>query len=118
MDSKDKYFDGSGDVKVFVEKVSLHSALKGYDGEKAAQNLASKLEGRAFDIYMRLSSEDRKNAEKLKSELFKEFETGNADREEAIQARNYGGGPGGPDPCPFSLKSESALFLGKFETSV
>ena len=34
------------------------------------------------------------------------------------QARNYGGGPGGPDPCPFSLKSESALFLGKFETSV
>ena len=84
MDSKDKYFDGSGDVKVFVEKVSLHSALKGYDGEKAAQNLASKLEGRAFDIYMRLSSEDRKNAEKLKSELFKEFETGNADREEAI----------------------------------
>ena len=84
MDSKDKYFDGSGDVKVFVEKVSLHSALKGYDGEKAAQNLASKLEGRAFDIYMRLSSEDRKNPEKLKSELFKEFETGNADREEAI----------------------------------
>ena len=28
------------------------------------------------------------------------------------------GGPGGPDPCPFSLKSESTLFLGKFETSV
>ena len=29
-------FDGSGDVKVFVEKVAIHSALKGYDGEKAA----------------------------------------------------------------------------------
>ena len=67
-----------------VEKVSIHSALKGYDGEKAAQNLASKLEGRAFDIYMRLSSEDRKSPEKIKSEIFKEFETGNEDREEAI----------------------------------
>ena len=33
---------------------------------------------------MRLSSEDRKNPEKIKSELFKEFETGNEDREEAI----------------------------------
>ena len=84
MESKDKYVDGSEDVKVFVEKVSLHSALKGYDGEKAAQNLASKVEGRAFDICMRLSSEDRKNPEKLKSKLLKEFETGNADREEAI----------------------------------
>jgi len=84
MDSKAKCFDGSGDVKVFIEKVSIHSALKGYDGEKAAQNLASKLEGRAFDIYMWLSSEDRKNPEKIKSELFKEFETRNEDREEAI----------------------------------
>ena len=33
---------------------------------------------------MRLSSEDRKNAEKIKSELFKEFEKGIDDREEAI----------------------------------
>ena len=83
MDSKVKCVDGSG-VKVFVEKVSIHSAFKGYDGEKADQILASKLEGRAFDVCMRLISEDRKNPEKIKSELFKEFETGNEDREEVI----------------------------------
>ena len=78
-----KCFEGSGDVNVFVE-VSIHSSLKGYDGENAAQNLASRLEGRAFDVYMRLSSDDRKNPDKIKSELFKESEKGKQDREEAI----------------------------------
>ncbi len=84
MESKVKCFDGSGNVKVFIEKVSIHSSLKGYDGEKAAQNLASKLEGPAFDVYMRLSCEDKKKPEKIKSELLKEFEKGKQDREEAI----------------------------------
>ena len=82
MDTKVKCFDGTGDV--FLEKVSLHSSLKGYDGEKAAQNLASKLEGRAFDVYMRLSTADRKKVDKIQSELLKEFERGNLDRETAI----------------------------------
>ena len=65
MESKVKNFDGSGDVKVFLEKVKLHSLLKGYTDEKAAQNLASKLEGRAFDVYMRLSVDDKKNVTKI-----------------------------------------------------
>ena len=37
MDPKDKKltsFDGTGNVVEFVKKVNLHSALKGYDGEK------------------------------------------------------------------------------------
>ena len=41
MDPKDKKltsFDGTGNVVEFVKKVSLHSALKGYDVEKQAQN--------------------------------------------------------------------------------
>ena len=88
MDAKVKCSDGTGDVNVFVEKVSLHSSLKGYDGEKAAQNLASKLEGRAFDVYMRLSTADKKDANKIKSELLKEFESGNLDREAAIVELN------------------------------
>ncbi len=88
MDARVKCFDGIGDVNVFLEKVSLHSSLKGYDGEKAAQNLASKLEGRAFDVYMRLSADDRKKADKIKSELLKEFENGNLDREAAIVELN------------------------------
>ena len=37
---------------MFIEKVGIHSALKGYEEEKAAQNLASHLEGQALDIYM------------------------------------------------------------------
>ena len=40
MDSSINGFDGSGDIKVFMEKVSIHSLLKGYEGEKAAQNIA------------------------------------------------------------------------------
>ncbi len=88
MDTKIKGFDGTGDVNVFIEKVALYSSLKGYDGEKAAQNLASKLEGRAFDVYLRLSTVDRKDASKIKSELLKEFETGNLDREAAIVELN------------------------------
>ncbi len=88
MESKIKNFNGSEDVKVFLEKVSLHSALKGYNEEKAAQNLASKLEGPAFDVYMRLSADERKDAEKIKTELLREFERGYLDRETAISELN------------------------------
>ena len=84
MESKIKSFNGNGDAKVFVEKVQLHSALKGYTGENAAQNLASRLEGRAFDVYLRLSNEDKKSFDRIKQELLKKFEQGHMNREEAI----------------------------------
>ena len=74
MEAKSKSYDGTGDVKVFLEKVSLSSALKEYEGEKAAQNLASRLEGRAFDVYMRLSADDKKDVKKIELELLMEFE--------------------------------------------
>ena len=84
MDAKLRSYDGSGEVKVFLEKVPLHSSLKGYNGEEAAQNLASKLEGRAFDVYMRLPAADQKSVEKIQEELLQEFEHGNQKREAAI----------------------------------
>ena len=84
MENKIKTFNGEGNVKEFVVKVELHSSLKGYSGEKCAQDLASRLDGPAFDVYMRLSTEDRKSVEKIKEELLKEFEKGQLDREEAI----------------------------------
>ena len=84
MESKIKSFDGNGDVKVFIEKVQLHSALIGYTGEKAAQNLSRRLEGRAFDVYLRLSDEGKKSFGTIKGELLKEFEQGHTNREEAI----------------------------------
>ena len=63
--------------------MSIHSSLKGYKGEKAAQHLASKREGHAFDVCMQLSAADRKRTDKIQSELSKEFEHGNLDREAA-----------------------------------
>ena len=85
MEAKSKSYDGTEDVKVFLEKVSLSSALKGYEAEKAAQNLASRLEGRAFDVYMRLSADDKKDVKKIELELLNEFEKGKQNRETAIQ---------------------------------
>ena len=77
-------FTGNGDVQAFLAKIDIHAALKGYTGEKLAQALASKLEGPAFDVYLRLSTEDRKDPEKLKAELKREFEKGKRNREEAL----------------------------------
>ena len=84
MDSSSNGFDGSGGIKVFIEKVSIHSLLKGYEGERATQNIAGRLEGRAFDVYMRLGASDKKDPSKIKCELLEEFERGNQDREVAI----------------------------------
>ena len=88
MESKIKCFDGSGDIKAFLEKIKLQSALKGYEDEKAAQYLASRLEGRAFDVYMRLSDGDKKEAKNITEELLKEFETGHQNRDFAITQLN------------------------------
>ena len=77
-------FDGSGDVKAFVTKVELVATIKGYEGEKFAAAIASRLEGPALDLYLRLSTEDRKSADRIKEELLKEYERGNRDREEAL----------------------------------
>ena len=77
-------FNGTTDVKVFLTKVEIVASIKGYEGEKKAQFLASKLLEPAFDIYMRLSDDDRKSFARIKEELLKEFEKGQLNREEAI----------------------------------
>ena len=55
-----KTFDGTGDVKAFITKVELVASIKGHTDEKLAAALASKLEGAALDLYMRLSDDDKK----------------------------------------------------------
>ena len=77
-------FDGRGDVKVFLTKVELVAAIKGHTDETKAQFVASKLSGPAFDVYMRLSEDDRKEYDTIKEELTKEFEKGQLNRDEAI----------------------------------
>jgi hypothetical protein len=81
---KIKSFNGTGNVVEFLKKVELHSKLKGYADEKLAQNLASRLTGPAFDVYMRLSDAEKNNNETIATELLKEFKPGQQDREEAI----------------------------------
>ena len=77
-------FDGSTDVKNFLTKVELESSLKDYVDEKKANFLASRLVGPAFDVYMRLTDENKKNFDQIKAELKKEFERGQLNREEAL----------------------------------
>ena len=84
MDGKAYVFNGDGDIAEFITKIELYSALKEYNDEKRAQNLASRLEGPAFDVYLRLDQDDRKNVDKLKEKLLKEFERGRCNREEAV----------------------------------
>ena len=77
-------FDGKGNVNVFLTKVELIASIKGHADEKKAQFVASKWSGPAFDVYMRLSEEDKKSFDVIKEQLKKEFERGQLNREEAI----------------------------------
>ena len=77
-------FDGTGDVKAFITKVQLVATIKGYDDEKLAAAIGSKLDGCALDLYMRLTDAEKKSPNRIKEELLKEYERGNRDREEAL----------------------------------
>ena len=83
MDKRDTY-SGTGSVEDFLEKIRLHVGQKGYDGEKKIQCLASKLSGEAFQVYMRLSADDKKDYNKLETELRMEFKEGTSNREAAL----------------------------------
>ena len=81
-------FEGKGNVNVFLTKVGLIAAIKGHADEKKAQFLASKLSGPAFDGYMRLSGDDKKDFGIIKEQLKKEFGRGQLNKEEAIHVLN------------------------------
>ena len=67
-------FSGVGDVKEFITKVELQEDLKNFDSKKKAQLLASRLNGRAFDLYLRLPEDQKQEFEAIKGELLNEFE--------------------------------------------
>ena len=62
MASKIEIFNGSGNINTFIEKVNIYAAFKGHEGEKEAQLIASYLDGAAFDVYLRLSSDEEKKS--------------------------------------------------------
>lgn len=80
------YFNGTGDVQSFVEKVELMAALKDHKDAVKATFIASRLTGTAFDVYRRMSAEDKKDPEKIKTNLLKEFCREERNREEALNA--------------------------------
>ena len=73
MDTKLKSFHRTGDIIAFLDKSFVAFIIERYDREKAAQNLASKLEGLAFDVCLRLLTAHRKMVHKIQSELQKKF---------------------------------------------
>ena len=77
-------FNGKGDVNSFIVKTDLYIKLKKLEDEDAAMLLASRLEEPAFNVYLRMSDDDKKNIETIKTELRKQCETGNRDWEEAL----------------------------------
>ena len=87
MEKQDKavMFTGDQDVDEFVEKVSLYVSLKEYTGVKKAQFLASKLSKGAFQVYRRMTEDDKKDFDKIVAELLKEYKRGSRDREAALQ---------------------------------
>ena len=81
---KFKYYTEDLDVQKFLAHVELEAALKDYVDEKKAQYVVSKLMGPALEVYLRLTVADKKDFDKIKEELLKEFLRGQLDREEAI----------------------------------
>ena len=58
--------------------------LKKLEDEGAALLLASTLEENAFDVYLWLSTDDRKDIARIKLELRKQYESGNRNREDTL----------------------------------
>ena len=81
-----KVFTGEEDVNKFITKCELHCTLKGYEGEKAAVFIGEKLDDAAFDVYLTIAPEDRKDPAKVKAALIKAFDRPKRNREIAIDA--------------------------------
>ena len=62
-------FTGEGNLAVWLKKVDVWAALKGYGGEKKALAMASGLDGPAFECYARMSEEHQKDPAVVADEL-------------------------------------------------
>ena len=82
-------FTGREDVNKFVTKCDLHCNLKGYEGEKKAAFIAGRLEEPAFDVYMSLSDENKKDPEQIKAALINSFDNAKRNREVVIEELSH-----------------------------
>ena len=97
-------FTGREDVKKFITKCDLHCNIKGYDGEKKAAFIAGRLEEPAFDVYMALSDEDKKDPEKIKTALLGSFDNAKKNREVALEELRHRRRLGEENPEVFAHK--------------
>ena len=86
---KVEIFTGSEDVNKFTTKCDLHCNLKGYEGEKKAAFIAGRLDEHAFDVYMALSDDDKKDPEKIKAALVEGFDDAKRNREVAFEELSH-----------------------------
>ena len=77
-------FDGTGNLLSFLDRITVWTALKGFEGEKKALALASRLEGAAFENYRRLDSEEKQDFDVIVVSLKKELLGGAIDRRLAV----------------------------------
>ena len=98
------YFDGTGDVQSFVEKVDLIARLKKHEDEEKAVFIGSKLGGPAFDVYRRLTAAEKKDPEVLKTNLLREFCREERNREEALDALMRGSRKSGETPQAYAYR--------------
>ena len=78
-------FNGIVDVGKFVTKCDLHCTLKNYTEEKKAVFIAERLDGVAFDVYMALTDDEKKDSEVVKKALTDSFDRASRNREVAVK---------------------------------
>ena len=62
-------FNGQGDLNVFLLHIDWHIKRNKLSGEEGALVLASRLEEPAFNVYMRMPTNEKKDLKKVKNEL-------------------------------------------------
>ena len=77
-------FDGTGDLLAFLDHVHVWATLKGYEGERKAVALASRLRDGAFGNFRRLSVEEQSKFDSIAASLKEEFPYGSASRLQAV----------------------------------
>ena len=103
--SNTKHYDGTSDVEAFITRVELKANIKGHVGEKCAQYMASLLaEGHALNVYLKLSADDKKDCEKIKEALRKEFDASHRNRDVALEKLSKRKPEKGESPSSFAYK--------------
>ena len=77
-------FNGTGDLLAFLDHVHVWATLKGFEGERKAVALASRLRDGAFGNFRRLSVEEQSKFDSIAASMKEEFLYGSANRLQAV----------------------------------